>query len=155
MKWIDLIKLSARSPSALMLSLALLLASCAAKRQQSRLMEEYYRQERIDNRLDSLLSTKRIELQITERVTLYKPDSAGQMRPSARRDTETHVAVRDTTKQVAAIRQNVAESGSREMQERVATKTKYEPLGPNLYLLVGLVLSALINAWLIRCKKRN
>lgn len=77
------------------------------------------------------------------------------MRPSARRDTETHVAVRDTTKQVAAIRQNVAESGSREMQERVATKTKYEPLGPNLYLLVGLVLSALINAWLIRCKKRN
>lgn len=155
MKWTDLTKHLSRYLPVVMLTTALSLASCATKRDQAKWRAESYRLDKSDYGLDSLLSTRGLSLQVTERVTEYRPDSAWQMRPSSRRETETHIRLRDTTERIGIAERHQTETGVHEVRERIVRQTQAAPLNLSPYLLVGLVLSVLINVWLFRLRRRS
>lgn len=88
-------------------------------------------------------------LRVSESVTEYRPDSAGELRPSSRRDTKRDVSIQDTTKSTGASRAERNESGTSDIQQRAITESKTDLASPNLYIIGGLILSILLNVWLI------
>lgn len=95
-------------------------------------------------------------MSLDERVTEYRPDSTGHLRPTARRDRRLGISLRDTTQQTGASSSVLTDSTSHDGKVHSTTKTKTQPASPNLYIIGGLILSILLNVWLIgRSIKRS